>query len=348
MFKLKFVKLFFHPIRHIELDESDDKLLSLNRAPDSPTEASVAGGLKGKSAKFEFQFDKVFSPESTQGKVFEEISQLVQSAIDGYNVCVFAYGQTGSGKTFTMEGGEDEEQQGMIPRTIELIFDESRRLKEKGWTYSLQASFLEIYNEEIRDLLATEKNLKYDIKMTKETNKDGSVMVTNLKVKPVDTPAEIATILRLARKNRAVAATKSNERSSRSHSVFQLRISGENSLTSESCCGMLNLVDLAGSERLKDSGSEGMRLKETQNINKSLANLGNVIMALAQKDSHIPYRNSKLTHLLQGSLGGNSKTLMFVNVSPREECFSETLNSLRFATKVNQCQIGTAVKKTKQ
>ena len=272
----------------------------------------------------------------------------MQSAIDGYNVCVFAYGQTGSGKTFTMEGGEDEGQEGMIPRTIELIFDESRRLKEKGWTYSLEASFLEIYNEEIRDLLATEKNLKYDIKMTKETNKDGSVMVTNLKVKPVDTPAEIASILRLARKNRAVAATKSNERSSRSHSVFQLRISGENSLTSESCCGMLNLVDLAGSERLKDSGSEGMRLKETQNINKSLANLGNVIMALAQKDSHIPYRNSKLTHLLQGSLGGNSKTLMFVNVSPREECFSETLNSLRFATKVNQCQIGTAVKKIKQ
>ena len=206
----------------------------------------------------------MFAPSSSQGKVFEEISQLVQSAIDGYNVCVFAYGQTGSGKTFTMEGGEDEGQEGMIPRTIELIFDESRRLKEKGWTYSLQASFLEIYNEEIRDLLATEKNLKYDIKMTKETSKDGSVLVTNLKVKPVDTPAEIATILRLARRNRAVAATNCNERSSRSHSVFQLRIGGENALTSESCSGTLNLVDLAGSERLKDSGSEGMRLKETQ------------------------------------------------------------------------------------
>ncbi len=334
-------------IKHIEFDDADDKSLALTRQPDSPTEHSVAGGLKGKASKYDFQFDKVFGPSTSQPQVFDEISQLVQSAIDGYNVCVFAYGQTGSGKTFTMEGGEDEGQEGMIPRTIEQIFMETRRLKENGWTYLLQASFLEIYNEEIRDLLATEKNLKYDIKMTSDTKKDGSVQVTNLKIKTVETASEIRNILRLAHKNRAVAATNCNERSSRSHSVFQLRITGENSLTSESCSGMLNLVDLAGSERLKDSGSEGVRLTETKNINKSLANLGNVIMALAQKDQHIPYRNSKLTHLLQGSLGGNSKTLMFVNVSPKEECFAESLNSLRFATKVNQCQIGTATKKLK-
>merc|ERR1712218_141313 len=139
----------------------------------------------------------------------------------------------------------------------------------------------------------------------------------------------IENMIRRARKNRAWAKTLCNERSSRSHSVFRLRIEGHNSKSSESCCGTLNLVDLAGSERVKESGSEGLRLTEAQNINKSLSNLGNVIMALAQKNSHVPYRNSKLTHLLQNCLGGNSKTL----------------NSLRFATKVNNCNIGTAAAK---
>eukprot|EP00096_Caligus_rogercresseyi_P004993 TRINITY_DN1975_c0_g1_i1.p1 TRINITY_DN1975_c0_g1~~TRINITY_DN1975_c0_g1_i1.p1 ORF type:complete len:674 (+),score=264.64 TRINITY_DN1975_c0_g1_i1:56-2023(+) len=328
-------------VGHIDLKE-DSKSLALLKSPDSPQDR----GLKAKNTSYDFEFDRVFGPEASQVHVFEEISQLVQSAIDGYNVCVFAYGQTGSGKTFTMEGGESLNQEGMIPKTIRKIFKETGGLEEKGWTYKLEATFVEIYNEEIRDLLATEKNLKYEIKMS-DSQKKGEIHVSNAKIEYVNSESQINNLLRLARKNRAVAATNCNERSSRSHSVFTLKISGSNGMTGEACQGCLNLVDLAGSERLKDSGSEGARLKETQSINKSLSNLSNVIMALAQKESHVPFRNSKLTHLLQNSLGGNSKTLMFVNISPKEEYFNETLNSLRFATKVNQCQIGTATKKVR-
>eukprot|EP00092_Neocalanus_flemingeri_P035226 GFUD01038330.1.p1 GENE.GFUD01038330.1~~GFUD01038330.1.p1 ORF type:complete len:706 (-),score=188.82 GFUD01038330.1:203-2320(-) len=330
-------------IRHVNIQ--GEKTLELIKTVDSANE-SIAGGLN-KNMKYDFEFDRVFGPTSSQGDVFAEISQLVQSALDGYNVCVFAYGQTGSGKTFTMEGGpaieDDESECGMIPRTIRQIFEVQERLKEKCWQYKLQASFLEIYNEEIRDLLTSDTNHKCEIKMSDSKGTD--LHVTNLKSEEVTSESQIASMIRRARKNRAQAKTLCNERSSRSHSVFMLKIEGYNTATTETCCGTLNLVDLAGSERIKDSGSEGMRLTEAQAINKSLSNLGNVIMALAQKNSHVPYRNSKLTHLLQNCLGGNSKTLMFVNISPKEECFSETLNSLRFATKVNQCNIGTACKK---
>jgi len=331
-------------IRHVNIQT--EKNLELIKTVDAANE-SIAGGLN-KNMKYDFEFDRVFGPNSSQSEVFTEISQLVQSALDGYNVCVFAYGQTGSGKTFTMEGGpaieDDESQCGMIPRTIRQIFEVQKKLKEKSWEYKLHASFLEIYNEEIRDLLVNDSNLKYDIKMSDSKGTD--IHVTNLKVEEVTSESQISSMIKRARKNRAWAKTMCNERSSRSHSVFMLRIEGHNTATTETCCGTLNLVDLAGSERVKDSGSEGMRLTEAQAINKSLSNLGNVIMALAQKNSHVPYRNSKLTHLLQNCLGGNSKTLMFVNISPKEECFGETLNSLRFATKVNQCNIGTASKKT--
>eukprot|EP00092_Neocalanus_flemingeri_P039561 GFUD01043077.1.p1 GENE.GFUD01043077.1~~GFUD01043077.1.p1 ORF type:complete len:706 (+),score=195.97 GFUD01043077.1:233-2350(+) len=330
-------------IRHVNIQW--EKTLELIKTVDSANE-SIAGGLN-KNMKYDFEFDRVFGPTSSQADVFAEISQLVQSALDGYNVCVFAYGQTGSGKTFTMEGGpaieNDESECGMIPRTIRQIFEVQEKLKEKCWQYNLQASFLEIYNEEIRDLLTSDTNYKCEIKMSDSKGTD--LHVTNLKSEEVTSESQIASMIRRARKNRAQAKTLCNERSSRSHSVFMLKIEGYNTATTETCCGTLNLVDLAGSERIKDSGSEGMRLTEAQAINKSLSNLGNVIMALAQKNSHVPYRNSKLTHLLQNCLGGNSKTLMFVNISPKEECFSETLNSLRFATKVNQCNIGTACKK---
>ncbi|XP_059166584.1 carboxy-terminal kinesin 2-like [Physella acuta] len=333
-------------ISHMNFPDMDKKMLELEKLSDISVNESVLNSTRnGKGAsKYEFSFDKVFQPETSQAEVFEEISQLVQSALDGYNVCIFAYGQTGSGKTFTMEGSlNDESKLGMIPRTVQQIFTTCNDLVKKGWSYVIQVSMLEIYNETIRDLLGKGKDEKLEIKLQGKGETD--VFIPNLTIVEVKSEDKVMKLLMKASENRAVAETKCNERSSRSHSVFQLRLTGTNSITGESCKGMLNLVDLAGSERIKDSGSEGQRLTEAQAINKSLSNLGNVIMALGNKDKHIPYRNSKLTYLLQNSLGGNSKTLMFVNVSPKEECFAETLNSLRFATKVNQCNIGTAQKR---
>ncbi|XP_046861736.1 carboxy-terminal kinesin 2-like isoform X1 [Xenia sp. Carnegie-2017] len=307
---------------------------------------SSASSNKSQQARMSFSFDKAFCPETTQGTVYQEISQLVQSVLDGYNVCIFAYGQTGSGKTFTMEGDiNGRETWGMIPRAMEQVFFSAEELTSKGWKYEIQASFLEIYNETIRDLLGNPDS-KHEIKQVTTNNgkQANDVFVTNLKTVAVTSSDQVSSLLRKAYENRSVAATNCNDRSSRSHSVFQLKLLGSNEITGEQSQGLLSLVDLAGSERISQSGSTGLRLKEAQNINKSLTNLGIVFNSLANKDSHVPYRNSKLTYLLQNSLGGNSKSLMFVNVSPREDSFQETLCSLRFATQVNNCNIGTAQK----
>jgi kinesin family protein C1 len=164
---------------------------------------------------YPFAFDKVFDWNSTQEQVFDEISQLVQSALDGYRVCIFAYGQTGSGKTFTMEGRVDDERQaGMIPRAVAQIFQSTEALREKGWTFSFECSYLEIYNESIRDLLAAKGDAdgKFEIKHI-----DGRTIVTDLTIFPVTQPGEIMTLLRRAAANRAVAETQCNEHSSRSH-----------------------------------------------------------------------------------------------------------------------------------
>ncbi|KAI9047983.1 hypothetical protein LZ554_007781 [Drepanopeziza brunnea f. sp. 'monogermtubi'] len=291
-----------------------------------------------------FTFDRVFGPESQNQEVFEEISQLVQSALDGYNVCIFCYGQTGSGKTHTMSSAD-----GMIPRATHQIYETATNLKEKGWTYTMEGSFVEVYNEEIHDLLGSSKDFDKKKHEIRHDDQKKQTTITGLKIVPLDSPNAVEALLKQADNNRSVAATKSNERSSRSHSVFILKLVGRNSTTNETSEGTLNLVDLAGSERLKQSGAEGDRMKETQNINKSLSCLGDVIGALGQgkEGAHIPYRNSKLTYLLQYSLGGNSKTLMFVMASPLEAHLSETLTSLKFATKVHNTHIGTAKKSTK-
>ncbi|KAH8174444.1 kinesin motor domain-containing protein [Sarocladium implicatum] len=302
-----------------------------------PEEKSSLGVVSRKS--YPFEFDRVFVPGTQNEEIFGEISQMVQSALDGYNVCIFCYGQTGSGKTFTMSSPD-----GMIPRATHMIYDTINKLKEKSWSYTMEGSFIEVYNEDLNDLLTRnggpeEKSKKLEIRHDENRKQ---THIANCRSVRLDSPSKVEMMLDEAQKNRSVAATKANERSSRSHSVFILKLVGENSATGERCEGTLNLVDLAGSERLKHSQAEGDRMKETQSINKSLSCLGDVIEALGKGSGHVPYRNSKLTHLLQYSLGGNSKTLMFVMVSPLETHLKETLTSLRFATKVHNTHIGTA------
>ena len=321
-------------------------------------EVAPPGGAKA----FDFNFDRVFGQDCGQGEVFEEISHLVQSALDGYKVCIFTYGQTGSGKTYTMlggdacgESGEPEDQgedlnlddnRGLIPRSIEQIFkarDAAAKAAEenRGVTppsLAISATMIEIYNEDIKDLLVSQKHsaeTKYDVKH----HADGRTTVTGLKTVEVANAGEVAKLMKKAQAVRSTAKTNMNEHSSRSHMVFTLHLDGVDS-TGQPVHGALNLVDLAGSERLSRTGAEGARLKEAQCINKSLSALGDVVLALANRDAHVPFRNSKLTYLLQNSLGGDSKTLMFVNVSPAADSSQETLCSLRFAAKVNSCSQG--------
>eukprot|EP00760_Papus_ankaliazontas_P022806 PhM_4_TR19017/c0_g1_i1/m.12951/K10405/KIFC1; kinesin family member C1 len=313
--------------------------------PDKVDHRLLQVSIPSAGKDYSFDFDKVFAPDSTQESVFEEISQLVQSALDGYKVCIFVYGQTGSGKTYTMEGGEDGESVGMIPRAVEHVFRHSQEKHTQGWTYTLRATFVEIYNETVHDLLNKQDYrgpgaapaMKHEIRIV-----DNDTTITNVEEFVVNDATTVHQLLAISQANRKSESTLMNDRASRSHSVFTLKIHGVNEGTSQELEGVLNLIDLAGSERVGKSGVEGDRLRETTCINKSLTCLGDVIAALGKGDSHVPFRNSKLTHMLQPYMGGESKTLMFVNVSPAESHINESLCSLRFAAKVNACEIGLA------
>ena len=306
-------------------------------AADGSSVSIVKPGETGETAGFEF--DRVFSPASTQAEVFEEVSQLVQSALDGYKVCLFSYGQTGSGKTHTMLGeqGAHSEHRGVIPRAVAKIVEASEANAKKGWSYELHASYVEIYNEQVRDLLnaGSGHSDKHAI-----VHVDGVTEVSGVRREPVKSVEAAAALVRRAANARAVEATQMNAVSSRSHTIFMLYVTGEHVASGSKLQGCLNLVDLAGSERVGRSGAEGARLKEACAINKSLSCLGDVFQALSHKQAHVPYRNSKLTYLLQPCLGGDGKTLMFVNINPEAPSAEESTCSLKFAAQVNAVELG--------
>ncbi|XP_057810222.1 LOW QUALITY PROTEIN: kinesin-like protein KIN-12E [Salvia miltiorrhiza] len=297
-----------------------------------------------------FTFDHIACESISQEKLFKVAGlPMVDNCMSGYNSCMFAYGQTGSGKTYTMMGDIDKmdgrlgEDCGITPRIFEYLFsrikkEEESRLQER-LTYSCKCSFLEIYNEHITDLLepsSTNLQLREDLKK--------GVYVENLSEHSVRTVNDVLHILQQGAANRKIAATYMNSESSRSHSVFTCVIESrwEKDSMAHLRFGRLNLVDLAGSERQKSSGAEGDRLKEAANINKSLSTLGLVIMSLVDlaqgKHRHVPYRDSRLTFLLQDSLGGNSKTTIIANVSPSICSANETLSTLKFAQRAKLIQ----------
>ncbi|KAK5618284.1 hypothetical protein CRENBAI_020016 [Crenichthys baileyi] len=304
---------------------------------DPNNESSLTVMNKGKNRNFEL--DKVFQPHATQEEVFQEIEPLVTSCIDGYHVCIFAYGQTGSGKTYTMEGSV--ENPGINQRALKHLFSEIEERRDM-WSYTVTVSSVEIYNEVLRDLLSKDGE-KLDIKINPDGT--GQLHVPGLRVIEVRSFQHIKKILATARRNRITFGTQMNQHSSRSHALLCITVQGTDLASGSKTTGKMNLVDLAGSERVWKSGAEGERLKEAQNINRSLLALGDVIQALRGRHTHIPFRNSRLTYLLQDSLGKGSKTVMVVQVSALESNLGETLCSLKFAQRVCKVELGPAARK---
>lgn len=302
-------------------------MANFDRAEVTIVNPAAAGTERPKS----FTFDAAFGSMSTQQQVYDTAAtEIVEAVMQGYNGTIFAYGQTGAGKSHTMEGYGD--QPGIIPNSFKHIFDKVAISTNKR--ILVRASYLEIYNEEIRDLLSKDPRARLDLK----ENADSGVYVKNLTAEVVKDTAEIDHVMQTGKKNRSVGATLMNQTSSRSHSIFTIVVEclTENGVDGKDhvCVGKLNLVDLAGSERQSKTGATGERLQEANKINLSLSALGNVISALVDgKSKHIPYRDSKLTRLLQDSLGGNTKTVMIANCGPADYNYEETLTTLRYASR---------------
>nr|XP_022291118.1 kinesin-like protein KIF25 [Crassostrea virginica] len=341
-----------------------------------------------------FEYERVFDPTASQNEMFDEVQPMLTSLLDGYNICIMAYGQTGSGKTHTMLGSHKNEDynpsrdphrdEGVIPRAARELF---RLISEKQTgTHKVEVSVLEIYNNDIRDLLSNDPSIKHDI----NTSADGSISVPTLSSKQVDTVYDVMCLVQHGLRTRRESATMVHEHSSRSHLVVTLTVisqapsffsktasgssqdlqrdirgrslstssapnlgnlsntwSGADQSAASSQPGMgavirtkLQLVDLAGSECVGMSGVKGAALREASNINKSLSALADVLGALAEHRSHVPYRNTRLTHLLQDSIGGDAKLLILLCVSPAQRYITESLQCLGFGARARQVQRG--------
>ncbi|KAJ0793785.1 putative plus-end-directed kinesin ATPase [Helianthus annuus] len=306
-------------------------------------EVSILQNVANKQVDKIFTFDKVFGPKAQQRSVYDQaIYPIVNEVLEGFNCTVFAYGQTGTGKTYTMEGGmrnkggELPAEAGVIPRAVRQIFD---TLEAQNADYSMKVTFLELYNEEIVDLLTTEDctrpsedRQKKPISLMEDGK--GCVFVRGLEEEAVYSANDIYNLLERGAAKRRTADTLLNKRSSRSHSVFTITVHVKQATVgSEELVkyGKLNLVDLAGSENISRSGARDGRAREAGEINKSLLTLGRVINSLVEHSGHVPYRDSKLTRLLRDSLGGKTKTCIIATVSPSAHCLEETLSTLDYA-----------------
>uniref|UniRef100_A0A5B7BVW2 Kinesin motor domain-containing protein n=1 Tax=Davidia involucrata TaxID=16924 RepID=A0A5B7BVW2_DAVIN len=334
------VLLRCRPLSDDEQRSNVPKVITCN---EHKREVTVMQSLANKQVDRVFTFDKVFGPKAQQRSIYDQaIAPIVNEVLEGFNCTVFAYGQTGTGKTYTMEGGmrkkggELPAEAGVIPRAVRQVFD---TLEAQNADYSMKVTFLELYNEEITDLLAPEdysRTLEDRQKKPISLMEDGKgcVVVRGLEEEAVYSANEIYNLLERGAAKRRTADTLLNKRSSRSHSVFTITVHIKEATVGEEeliKCGKLNLVDLAGSENISRSGAREGRAREAGEINKSLLTLGRVINALVEHSAHVPYRDSKLTRLLRDSLGGKTKTCIIATVSPSAHCLEETLSTLDYA-----------------
>ena len=316
----------FRPMNELEKTNGNEEVCVFT----SPTTLQFHSTRENNN--YRFKFDRIFPPSSTQEDIYNfGVKGIIDSVLDGYNGTVLAYGQTSSGKTYTMQGEmNNNSTQGIIPRMIEHVFDFIH--SQEGSEFMIKVSMIEIYLEKIRDLLDLSR-----VNLQVRENFSKGIYVDGCSERYVGCPEDVYAALKIGSNNRAQAATLMNEHSSRSHSIFILTINQNNKKEGFSKVGKLYLVDLAGSEKLSKTGAAGLTVEEAKLINKTLTTLGRVIYNLTDgKSNHVPYRDSKLTRVLQESLGGNSKTCLIITCSPSIYNESETLSTLRFGLRAKK------------